>query len=232
MDGCTCPHCNYERGLSIPNSYSSDGKCMYPSKKDIMDTTDEMPEGEMAYRATPHEDLIREIMDCRIAKNERGHAAAKEIAALRAEVEGLKAELHRYKNDGPDAMGKVTTAAVQCGRCGHKTPFHYLDFYGVAGPVNGPQELTGCRKSIAKWGLAGETAVDALERCDAAYEALKAELAGKDKEIERLKPKLATAVGALEAAPKPPFRHVAEFYMAFWEKRRAALKEIGEVDGE
>jgi hypothetical protein len=38
---------------------------------------------QMAYQATPHEVLIAEIMDCGVPKNEREHAAAREIQALR-----------------------------------------------------------------------------------------------------------------------------------------------------
>jgi hypothetical protein len=38
---------------------------------------------QMAYQATPHEVLIAEIMDCGVPKNEREHAAAHEIQALR-----------------------------------------------------------------------------------------------------------------------------------------------------
>ncbi len=38
---------------------------------------------EQAKQATPHGVLIEQIMDCRVPKNEREHAAAREIERLR-----------------------------------------------------------------------------------------------------------------------------------------------------
>ena len=45
------------------------------------------------YQARPHDELIRELLDSGIPKSEREHAAAREIEALRAEVERLRADL-------------------------------------------------------------------------------------------------------------------------------------------
>lgn len=43
-----------------------------------------MSEESKARQATPHADLIQQILDSRVAKNEREHAAGREIAQLRA----------------------------------------------------------------------------------------------------------------------------------------------------
>lgn len=40
-------------------------------------------------QARPHDELIRELLDSRIPKSEREHAAAREIERLREEVKGL-----------------------------------------------------------------------------------------------------------------------------------------------
>jgi len=40
-----------------------------------------------AMKATPHKQLIDELMDCRIPKTEREHAAAREIERLRQAIE-------------------------------------------------------------------------------------------------------------------------------------------------
>lgn len=40
--------------------------------------------------ATPHNELIAQLLDSRLPKTEREHAAAREIEALRAEVERWK----------------------------------------------------------------------------------------------------------------------------------------------
>ena len=47
--------------------------------------------GSKAYAATPAATLEQRIMDCNIPKSEAEHWASKEITALRAEVEALRA---------------------------------------------------------------------------------------------------------------------------------------------
>lgn len=44
-------------------------------------------------QATPHDDLIGQIMDSRVPKNEREWAAAREIEALRARAEAAEKAL-------------------------------------------------------------------------------------------------------------------------------------------
>lgn len=48
---------------------------------------------EQTAQATSHAILIESLMDCRVAKSERGWAASREITSLRAEVERLTASL-------------------------------------------------------------------------------------------------------------------------------------------
>lgn len=50
-----------------------------------------------AKQATPHNKLIDEIMDCRVPKTEREHAAAREIEMLR---EALRLPLQSYEPVG------------------------------------------------------------------------------------------------------------------------------------
>jgi len=45
-----------------------------------------------AMKATPHKQLIDELMDCRIPKTEREHAAAREIERLRQAIAAEKQE--------------------------------------------------------------------------------------------------------------------------------------------
>ena len=48
--------------------------------------------------ATPHNELIAQLLDSRVPKSEREHAAAREIERLRAQVEGTAAQ--RPAEDG------------------------------------------------------------------------------------------------------------------------------------
>jgi len=55
-------------------------------------------------KATPHNDLIAEIMDCRVAKNEREWAASKEIAELK---ELIKVYNNNMCNADADAIEEM-----------------------------------------------------------------------------------------------------------------------------
>lgn len=50
-----------------------------------------------AKAATPHSDLIAQLLDSRIPKSEREHAAAKEITALLAERDALAQDAARLR---------------------------------------------------------------------------------------------------------------------------------------
>jgi hypothetical protein len=51
-------------------------------------------EEAMAKQATPHKELIAQLMDSRIPKTEREHAAQREITALRRALEQQPADKH------------------------------------------------------------------------------------------------------------------------------------------
>ena len=55
-----------------------------------------MPNG-VEYQARPHDELIRELLDPRIPKSEREHAAAREIEALRETLAMLKVENEKLR---------------------------------------------------------------------------------------------------------------------------------------
>ena len=68
-----------------------------------------------AMKATPHKQLIDELMDSRIAKTEREHAAAREIERLRqaiAEAEQQEPVAMRYDFDGYGYKYKIGRAHV------------------------------------------------------------------------------------------------------------------------
>lgn len=52
---------------------------------------------EQAYQATPKEELLRQLMDCRIPKNEREHFAARHIADLQRELADANAREARLR---------------------------------------------------------------------------------------------------------------------------------------
>lgn len=69
-----------------------------------------------AKAATPHSDLIAQLLDSRIPKSEREHAAAKEITALLAERDALHVELEKTRSAairGMDAATAVSYANLE-----------------------------------------------------------------------------------------------------------------------
>jgi len=58
------------------------------------------------YQATPHSDLIAQILDPRIPKNEREHAAAREIERLRADAERFEYVIDHHARSDPDMSGQ------------------------------------------------------------------------------------------------------------------------------
>lgn len=68
-------------------------------------------------QATPHADLISELMDSRRAKSEREHAAAREIESLRARVAELEehiAHVETWVKEGEEAMRGGKSSYLFC----------------------------------------------------------------------------------------------------------------------
>lgn len=59
--------------------------------------------------ATPHKELIKQLLDSRIPKTEREHAAAREIEVLRAEVD-------RWKRINAEQVNLHVKAEIRCQR--------------------------------------------------------------------------------------------------------------------
>jgi len=58
--------------------------------------------GEQPQEATPHAELIAEIMDSRIAKSEREWAAAREIESLRSDYKSCCEKLNEANERGDE----------------------------------------------------------------------------------------------------------------------------------
>jgi len=90
---------------------------------------------QMEYvQATPHEVLIAEIMDCRVPKNEREHAAADEIQSLRDRLAQPEPEpvawLVQYPNKHEFVWGekpKFTNGGVLAVEPLYTAPVHAID---------------------------------------------------------------------------------------------------------
>lgn len=62
-----------------------------------------MSDNKTGKASIPHEELLAQILDCRVPKNDMGWAAAKEIASLHArlaEAEAVVAKLPKYADTG------------------------------------------------------------------------------------------------------------------------------------
>ena len=68
--------------------------------------------------ATPHNELIAQLLDSRLPKNEREHAAAREIERLRREVEEWRSfaeaqvELHDEAEDHAEDLAKALAELI------------------------------------------------------------------------------------------------------------------------
>jgi len=100
-----------------------------------------------AKQATPHNKLIDEIMDCRVPKTEREHAAAREIEMLR---EALRLPLQSYEPVG--RFAKFTDGIwreVTDGSAGiplYTTPQPQREWVGLT-----DEEITTCKRTEKRY---------------------------------------------------------------------------------
>ncbi len=59
---------------------------------------------DQASQATPHDTLMERLMDSRVAKNELGHAAAREVEDLRELIAELEADRDEWRNRACEIM--------------------------------------------------------------------------------------------------------------------------------
>ena len=69
--------------------------------------------------ATPHNELIVQLLDSRVPKSEREHAAAREIERLREEVDALKAENEMLRESLKDADNELDWLDKDMDKCDH-----------------------------------------------------------------------------------------------------------------
>ena len=76
---------------------------------------------EAAKQATPHALLLAELLDSRIPKSEREHAAKREIERLRAERDELRGLIDAHNADCIARCEAMSTQAGHAGVCSHYT---------------------------------------------------------------------------------------------------------------
>lgn len=143
------------------------------------------------YQATPHADLIAQIMDSRVPKNEREWAAGREIERLRTDLAVMNDAIDAAYEDG--RISACNAGKPGCPRAA---------------------ELRALVDACAPYLKAGETPAERIERdrkdCDALMtvlatrtkecEALRAQLAASESACAQMREALADLIGLADAA--------------------------------
>lgn len=108
-------------------------------------------------QATPHTELIAQLLDSRVSKTEREHAASREIERLQAECAQLRADaIDRQNNVVVSLRKRVMTLEIELGE--------------YANPLNWEEDEQGVRRMWREPWTRTPTAYDGFESARKALE--------------------------------------------------------------